>query len=112
MTFDSQHITSSNNDNNNSLCKKVVLAGAFVCVFGVVSYYKSGTGSSTTVTTNLLRLNKDINDCTNHSCKVGDYCAINNDCPYVGPRHTACCIFHPFGYFVCGIETKNTFCWS
>ena len=112
MTFDSQHITSSNNDNDNSLGKKVVFAGAFVCVFGVVSYYNSGTGSSTTVTTNLLQLKYDCYKNGKNSCVLGDWCHNNDDCPFVGPRNTSCCVFHPFSYSSCGTENKNTFCWS
>ena len=67
--------------------------------------------SSNPTTTNLLQL--DTNGCWGngkHACALGEKCMGNHDCPFVGPRHTACCVTYFIGDEKCGIEDGGTIC--
>jgi len=111
MTFDSQHIKSSSNDNHNSLRKKVVVAIAIVLLFGVASHYNSGAESLPTATNNLLRL--DTNGCAKngkHTCLLGETCFTNDDCPFVGPKNTSCCAYYFFSWRSCTTASGGTQC--
>ena len=72
------------------------------------------TESLPTTTTNLLQLDTNATSCmgnNKHACALGEKCAFNIDCPFVGPKHTACCV----DYFLkndryCGTEGGWTSC--
>merc|ERR1711865_306429 len=107
----------SNNNNNSFRKQVVVVAGAIVLVllFGVASHYHSGAAESspTTAMSNLLRLQKS--SCYkkgNHSCQLGDDCYQNSDCPFVGPKDTACCVYFEYDTKSCGTEGFWTVCTS
>ena len=69
------------------------------------------TESLPTTTTNLLQL--DTKHCFGsgkHDCALGQQCYENADCPFVGPKHTACCVFRFALKMVCGTEGGGTIC--
>ena len=69
--------------------------------------------TSNPTATNLLQLDTNATSCmgnNKHACALGDKCLSNSDCPFVGPKHTACCVIHAFHWKKCGIEDGWTDC--
>ena len=70
--------------------------------------------SSNSTTTNLLQVDTNATSCmgnNKHACALGDKCLSNSDCPFVGPKHTACCaVYFNNHNRYCAIEDGWTRC--